>query len=121
MVLRIEGMVNENTSGSYGGVDLNKIENGINQEKKGRPMKLYHFRELLYASGFFFIFASVFVYGFIWLNHGYDLDDRIVELHKDLSKQIQINNAYNLSANLDLERKIMPSCLIQEAKWKRSK
>ncbi len=70
-------------------------------------MKLYNFKIFLYASGFFCIFASIFIYGLIWLNNGFKLEGELQQfrkiIHEDLEEDID-------NRLLLLNKQIMPSC-----------
>ncbi len=95
----------------------------IYEYSKGPKMKLYNFKICLYASGFFCIFASIFVYGLIWLNNGYNVEESEGKLRKEIqelrTEQEFWINAERLNSQLvtDLIYKpkwkdeIMPSCL----------
>ncbi len=75
-------------------------------------MKTYEFRNWTFAIGFTVIYLSVFIYGIIWLNNQFTIDNQFSSMRKEfIQRQSQFENT--------IKKEIMPSCLIKEPKWTR--
>ncbi len=74
-------------------------------------MKTYFFRDLMWAAGFFFIWASIFIYGMIWLNNGFDADKRLYVAKNEIIQEIIRSEAMNRAEITYQMNRIMPSAL----------
>ena len=48
-------------------------------------MKLYEFKMLVNCGFFAILYLSFFVYGLIWLSKGFDVEEKILEVKKEIS------------------------------------
>lgn len=72
-------------------------------------MKTYDFQTLCLSICIVIGFLLAFMYGIIWLDHQFKLDDKFASIYSELNK-------------IELEQsKIMPSALKKEPTWTRTK
>lgn len=62
-------------------------------------------KDFLWATSFVLIYLSIMIYGLVWLNNGFNVDDRIGQLRQDI--------------RMEMKRDLMPSAYKQEPVWTR--
>lgn len=77
-------------------------------------MKTYFFRDLILATFFVLTYFSIFIYGIIWLENGFKVDERIFKVKKDFYKEVEAQRVINMEIRRALEERakinnIMPS------------
>lgn len=93
-------------------------------------MKIHEFRDCCWAICVTIGMVMLFMYGLIWMNNQYSIDDRVKYIYKDIGKVSDYVDILNNTEITDhkqtieliqnLDNTIMPSCLIKEPQWSRT-
>ncbi len=77
-------------------------------------MKLYEFRCLLWSFGIVMILLLVFIYGLIWLDKGFKVEDQMALIRKEFNEKYELKGFHEeLKEPIKddvLRNEIMPSC-----------
>lgn len=82
-------------------------------------MKIHEFKDCCWAICVTIGMVMLFMYGLIWMNNQYSIDDRVKDIYQTINLIKNQEEIYHKESNNLIYRNIMPSCIIKDPQWSR--